>query len=222
MTHEPMSTKIVGLSLSLGVPVLFGLFLRPMIIEPHLNQPIGALVGLSIMWVVAFAVLIFTRNVENRPLTSIGWKPLSGKSALIAVGCGVLLSLLVPVLTLSAEALFHPSGSGTIANVAATYPWWMVLFSVITAGFTEEILFRGYALERLLEVTGNKLISGIISLLCFVAIHLAGWNIAHIVGVVIPLGAALTGLYFWQRNVLFVMLVHLVIDLPLVMMTLFA
>jgi membrane protease YdiL (CAAX protease family) len=104
----------------------------------------------------------------------------------------------------------------------SNYSWWILLLSVITAGITEEILFRGYPLERLLEVTGTKWISGLISLVFFVAVHATGWNIAHIIGVVLPLGIILTGLYFWQRNLLFMMIVHMVIDLPLVIMALIA
>lgn len=222
ITKANMQTKILGLSLSLGVPVLFVLLLRPMVIEPNVREPIGSLVGLSVLWVVTFAVLIVTRKVEDRSLATIGWKSISWKSALIAIGCGVLLSLLVPVLTLLARTVLLPSDSRTIATVVSDYPWWMVLLSTITAGVTEEILFRGYALERLLEVTGNKWISGITSLVCFIAVHLAGWNIAHIIGVVIPLGTVLTGLYFWQRNVIFLIIVHIAIDLPLVIMALHA
>jgi membrane protease YdiL (CAAX protease family) len=49
----------------------------------------------------------------------------------------------------------------------------------------------------------------------FVLLHLGGWNLAHVFGVVLPLGAILTGLYLWRHNLPFVMLIHLVIDLPL-------
>jgi len=138
----------------------------------------------------------------------------------MAIGLGILLSLLVPVFTLLVNAVFPPSDTGTITQVTSNFSWWILLLSVLTAGITEEILFRGYPLERLHEITGNKWISGVISLIFFVAIHATGWNIAHIIGVVIPLGIILTGLYFWQRNLLFVMIVHVFIDLPLVFIAL--
>jgi len=217
-----MKKTILGLSISLVLPAIFVLFISPTIIKPNVAEPIFVLVGFGIFWGVALVVLGFTRTVENRPLETIGWKPLSWKSALMAVGLGVLLSLAVPVLTLLVSAIFPPSDTGTITQVTSNFPWWMLLLGVLTAGITEEILFRGYALERLNEMTGNKWISGLISLVFFVAVHATGWNIAHIVGVVLPLGIILTGLYFWQRNLLFVMIVHMVINLPLVFMALFA
>lgn len=215
-----MKRTILGLSLSLVAPVIFILFIIPIFIKPNVNEPFSTLVSFGIFWGLAFAVLVFTRVIENLPLTTIGWKPLSWKSALLAIGLGILLSLLVPVLTLLVSAIFPPSNSGTIAQVASDFSWQVLLLSVFTAGVTEEILFRGYALERLQELTGDKWISGLISLVFFVVVHTTGWDIAHIIGVVLPLGIIMTGLYFWQRNLLFVMIVHTVINLPLVFMAL--
>ena len=40
------------------------------------------------------------------------------------------------------------------------------------------------------------------------------------VGAVLPLGAILTGLYMWRRNLLFVVIVHLLIGLPLILIAL--
>jgi membrane protease YdiL (CAAX protease family) len=36
----------------------------------------------------------------------------------------------------------------------------------------------------------------------------------------LPLGATLTGLYLWRRNVLFVAITHIMIDLPLLLVAL--
>ena len=217
-----MQKKVLGLSLSLVVPLIYVLFISPIFIKPNVKEPVSTLIGFAVLWGLAFGVLFFTQSVEKLPLTTIGWKPLSWKWILAAIGLGVLLSLFVPVLTLLVNAIFPPSDTGTITQITSNFSWWILLLSVLTAGITEEILFRGYSLERLREITGNKWISGLISLIFFVAIHATGWNIAHIIGVVIPLGIILTGLYFWKRNLLFVMIVHVVIDLPLVFIALLA
>jgi membrane protease YdiL (CAAX protease family) len=50
-----------------------------------------------------------------------------------------------------------------------------------------------------------------------VAFHLEGWNLGHIFGVVLPLGAVMTGLYLWRRNLLFMIITHFVLDLPIVL-----
>jgi membrane protease YdiL (CAAX protease family) len=214
------SKTIFGLSLSLVFPLIYVLFISPVFLKPKVDEPLFTLINFSVLWVLAFGVLFFTRKIEKLPLTTIGWKSLSWKWISIAIGIGILLSFLVPVFTLLVSKIFPPSDTGTIAEVTLHFSWWILLLSVITAGVTEEILFRGYPLERLLESTSNKWISACVSLVFFVAIHATGWNVAHIIGVVIPLGIALTGLYFWKRNLLFVMIVHVIIDLPLVFIAL--
>lgn len=215
-----MQKKIIGLSLALVVPSVYILFISPAVLKPRINEPASTLIDFAVLWGLMFVILFFTRNIEKQPLETIGWKPLSWKWIFAAIGIGVLLSLLVPVLTLLVNTIIPPSDTGTITQVASNYSWWIILLSVLTAGITEEVLFRGYALERLIEITGNKWVSGLVSLLFFTAAHAAGWNMNHIIGVVIPLGIILTGLYFWKRNLLFVMIVHVVIDLPLVVIAL--
>lgn len=96
----------------------------------------------------------------------------------------------------------------------------MLTLGVITAAVTEEVLFRGYALERLKQRTGRWSLAGLISVGVFTVIHLPGWGRAHALGVVLPMGAALTALYIWKRNLVLVMLVYLVIDAPLIVLAL--
>ena len=169
------------------------------------------------MWVIAASVMALVRIGEHRTLASIGWRRPTLKTIALGVGIGVVLSLTVPALSLLA-ALVLPefsTGEGSVTS-AAESSWWLVLFAVITAGVTEEIIFRGYALERLEELTGNRLLSSVVSIGAFTVLHLAGWNLLHVIGVVIPLGVALTALYWWKRDLMIVIIAHTVIDLPLV------
>lgn len=144
---------ILGLTLAPTVPVFYTSWIGPSFVEPLLGQPGSVMAGFGVIWAFALAIVLVTLSVEQRPSTSIGWRRPSLRSALIAVGLGVALSLLVPVLTLAVNAVLPPSGSGTITQVATAFPWWVLLLGVVTAGVTEEILFRGYAFERLRDVT---------------------------------------------------------------------
>ena len=60
----------------------------------------------------------------------------------------------------------------------------------------------------------------LLSLAAFVALHLQGWNLGHVVGVVLPLGAVMTGIYLWRRNLMFMIITHSLLDLPIVLLTL--
>ena len=84
-------------------------------------------------------------------------------------------------------------------SVAGGAPAWLLLVMVLTASVTEELLFRSYPIERLARLTGKRWPGALLSLAAFVAFHLHGWNLGHVVGVVLPLGAVMTGLYLWRR-----------------------
>lgn len=220
MTIKFNSKFLFGLVLSLILPVLYILWIAPNQIQPVVDTLSYTLIGFAVLWILALSICLYVTQIEKRPFTSIGWEALSWKSSFLAIGLGVFLSLLVPALTFLVSSIIKSSDSGSITQVATSFPWWVILLSVITAGVTEEILFRGYSISRLIEKTGNKWMSAIISLIFFICIHSSGWNLAHIIGVVIPLGAILTGLFLWKRNLLFVIIVHIMIDLPLVFISL--
>jgi membrane protease YdiL (CAAX protease family) len=209
---------MVGLLISLLVPLFFNLIVGPLFLEPRLDATLSALIGFGVHWLATLGLLLLVRIGEGQPLSSVGLRRLSWKWVLAAIGLGVALSLAVPLLTTLVGQVIPAPESGTIESTTAHYPAWVLLVGVITAGVTEECMFRAYPQERLIAVTRRPWLSATISLTLFVLAHLQGWNLAHVVGVVLPLGAALTALYLWRRNLLFVIIVHTLVDLPLVFM----
>ena len=73
-------------------------------------------------------------------------------------------------------------------SVASSAPAWLLLVIVLTASVTEELLFRAYPIEHLARLTGKRWPGALLSLAAFVAIHLQGWNLGHVIGVVLPVG----------------------------------
>ncbi len=173
-------------------------------------------------WLVAAALVVVVRRIEQRTLASIGFKSIATKEILLAVVIGIALSLSVPILTLAVSQIVPTSEEGSIASVAESVPVVLLLFGVLTAGITEEIIYRGYLMERILEKTQNKGLAVVISVAAFALPHLLGWNLVHFIAVVVPLGFILALLYVWKRNLIFNMIVHTLIDLPLVFISLMA
>ena len=206
----------VGLFISLLVPLFYNLIVGPIFLEPRLDATSYTLIGYGVFWLTALGLILLVRVGEGQPLSSVGLQRLGWKWIPAAIGLGVALSLAVPLLTLLVSQAIPAAESGAIESTTAQYPAWLILLGVMTAGVTEEVLFRAYPLERLIAVTRRPWLSATISLALFVLAHLHGWNLAHVVGVVLPLGAALTALYLWRRNLLFVIIVHTLVDLPLV------
>lgn len=208
----------LGLFLALVAPSIIVLIVGPYLFESLLDQKAEIVVGMLFMWLLAVSLIVITRHGENLTLSSIGLVWPTRVMILQAIGIGILLMLAVPVLSILSSALF-PEEMSSLETVTQL-PWWLILFGVITAGITEEILFRGYALERLEKLTENKWFSSVVALIFFVLVHIGSWNMAHVVGVVIPLGIVLILLYWWKRNTIMLMIIHVIVNLPMVFMVL--
>ena len=165
-------------------------------------------------------MIAITRWWERKPWFWLGLRPISWRAVLLAAGLGVVLGVAVPPLTAAVNRLMPQSDGGTVESVAGGAPAWLLLITVMTASVTEELLFRAYLIERLARITGKLWPGALLSLAAFVAFHLEGWNLGHVEGVVLPLGAVMTGLYLWRRNVVFMIITHFMLDLPIVLIAL--
>lgn len=184
-----------------------------------LSERNSTILGLILIWLLVIILLAIVKWGEKRAFSSLGAKPITGKEILLAVGIGILLSLMVPILTLLVSQII-PSDGGDIEAVVSNTSWWMMLAGILTAGITEEIIFRGYLIERIIELTKKNWVALSVSLIAFVLPHTMSWNLTHVIAVVLPLGLILSGMYLWKRNLLFNMIIHIVIDLPLFVMVL--
>lgn len=85
---------------------------------------------------------------------------------------------------------------------------------VVTTAFTEEILWRGYAVERAAAWIG-PVVASLIGLAVFVVPHVtffgAGWLVTNLPGAV-----AVYVLLLWRRNLWACILCHAVTNIPLV------
>jgi uncharacterized protein len=92
-----------------------------------------------------------------------------------------------------------------------------MLLVVVTSACTEEVLWRAFTVGQVQRLTGRVWPGAAIGLAAFVLQHAGGWNPAHVVGAVLPIGALYTLVYVCRRNLPLVMLIHFVTDLPLVL-----
>jgi membrane protease YdiL (CAAX protease family) len=207
----------VGLVVAVAGPFLVQLVFAPLILQSHVRSTTGVLLSQGMLLLLAGALIAITIGWERKPWSRLGLRPLSWRAALLAVALGVALSIAVPALTVAVNRVLPPSPGGTVESVASSGSAWLLLVAVLTASVIEELLFRAYLIERLTPLTGSPWLPALLSLAAFVAFHLEGWNLGHVVGVVLPLGAVMTCLYLWRRNLLFMIIAHLVLDLPIVL-----
>jgi len=92
----------------------------------------------------------------------------------------------------------------------------------ITSAFTEEVLFRSYPIERLTRLTGNQWLAGLITVVAFTVLHLFGWDWIHVLTAVLPAGIMLTLFYLWRHNLALNVMIHAILNAPLLLLPLLA
>ncbi|BDI21702.1 abortive infection protein [Herbiconiux sp. L3-i23] len=169
----------------------------------------------SIVWnlIATGALLAYVLLVERRPLSSIRLVRPRGKDlewALILFGCHMGWSWL-------ARTLWPPSADPGTATITAM-PEVQVIALILSAAVCEEILYRGYPIERLTELTGHRVIAVALTAPIFVAPHLIffdpQWLLYNGTGTL-----AIYVLYLWRRNLVACMVLHLGINAPILIPT---
>jgi membrane protease YdiL (CAAX protease family) len=166
----------------------------------------------AVKWLPAILVVAYTRFVENDDVSSLGvrWDGLRPFLKRVVVGL---------VVTLGANIVFAPVhqwfGTENIESEMAEYEDTSIperLFIAVTAGVTEELLYRGYALERLEDETDRPALAAGGSILAFVLAHKSdqwGWKSLPLIAQPATL---VTVLYMRSRDLLAVMTVHALND----------
>ncbi len=160
----------------------------------------------SLTWLCVIALLFIIKRGEGLPLRSVGIGTTSVKSSIL---WGAILTVLCGVVGGVVSSLTHFKGGETGAALAKL-PVWLVVFVVLRAGVVEELFYRGYAIERLQRLGLNRWWAGLIPLLIFGFGHWTnGWQ--NVV-LALALGAVLTVVYIWRRDLVANMIGHFAID----------
>lgn len=206
MTASRRVITFIGLALFLVVPIPAVIKLLPAL--PGVPRPYG---HEWIWWALFAAVLLYVLAIERRSLRTIGFGRVTWKSlvfgiagAVVAlVGIGLIFAFVMPVL--------QPKGYAHGMNAILHLPLWYRVYLVTRAAVVEETLFRGYGIERLIDLTGNRWIAGAVSWAVFTCAHLSywGWGALIVAGYG---GLVLTLLYLWRRDLVCNMIAHWLTD----------
>ena len=206
---------IAGLCLALlGIPAITTL--HRMLAPDPLGTGGIVVRELAILALTAALVALVVKG-ERLPLTSIGVRPdrvgrSLGWGVLFAVGC--FAAVIACLAIYSVMGIHYGEGQSISRALPVTG------LAVLRAGISEEVLYRGYAIERLQSITGSKWIAAAVSLILFAGFHFR----QGLAGVVIALvaGAILTAFYLWKRDLIANMFAHFLVDfIPNVILPLF-
>jgi membrane protease YdiL (CAAX protease family) len=200
-----VATSAIGVALALGFPFLpIGSWVNPFASTAHFVS------YEAIWWAVVAIMLAFIRVVERRPFASIGIRPMGRVDVLVAVAAGIaILAGLAGIFYLVLPRLGLSEGD-PMSQLLTTPLWWRCAL-VLRASVAEEILYRGYAIERLTDLTRHRGIAAALSCVAFTVVHLQYWGWGHLL-IAGFAGVALTALYLWRRNLGVNILAHAVVD----------
>ena len=204
MQDNSRSWTLVGLAIALfGLPAIVAIY------NWQVSTPTDTTIAVREVAILALTALLLWIVVkrEQLPLSSIGLafdRP--GKSLVR----GLVLAIIVFAALLAILAVYGQLGIkyGEGAKIAPSLI--ATLLTVIRAGISEEVFYRGFAIERLQSLGGSKWVAAAVSLLLFAGFHyrqgLAGMFIA------LAVGAIITAYYLWKRDLLATITAHFLVD----------
>jgi membrane protease YdiL (CAAX protease family) len=200
---------LVGLALALGVACL------PIGDWDREFAGIGHLIGNeAIWWIYVAAILLYVRKIERRLLSSIGFRTPGISNIALGACAGLLITAVLGAMyfvVLPALHLNDSMASTSNAGALMATPFWWRFISTIRAAVTEEVLFRGYAMERIEELSGSRTVAVVVSCVIFTLAHVSSWGWSHELFVAVG-GLAFSLLYLWRRNLWVNIIAHFIVD----------
>lgn len=200
---------VVGLGSTVVAP--FAAYVALLLVAGGLSSSMRE-VGAQVIgnWVCVAAIVAIVVRAERLPLSSIGIRSPRWRD----VGLGVAFWLAAIVFTIVSVAVVRPDVDSGPVELLLALPIGFRIVLFVTASVTEEVLFRGYALERVASLFGSIGAGAVITCIAFVAVHApfygAGESLLRL-----PIAIGLTVLYVRTRSLWSVIVMHALVDVPL-------
>jgi membrane protease YdiL (CAAX protease family) len=165
---------IIGLCFALGGPMLLANFGNQLSRNPDsLVSKILQQIALAMLFAIILGIVIFG---EQQSLSSIGLHSLRWQSILWGlIFAGFLILIYSPLLVWSMTRLGLAGFEKGLAKLESL-PFWYLALAVVIGGVVEEVLYRGYATERLSLLTESYWIGCVLSLIAFGLAHVPLWG----------------------------------------------
>lgn len=200
-TVPPLTACIIGFSL-LALPAF-------VLLAETLSMKVSPAAELAVQWGVAALVVGTAVAVENRSFAAIGFRRPAWADIGYLLGTSVV-ALFVFVLTdplVAALGLPVGEDAGTLATGVGLE---LALVGAVTTGVVEEVLFRGYPIERLLEYTDSHLVAGGLTWAVFTVAHTVVWPLGNLLQIAAVAGV-LTLVYLRRRTLVPVLGAHVLV-----------
>ncbi|WP_217628992.1 CPBP family intramembrane glutamic endopeptidase [Halopelagius longus] len=185
---------VVGLVVALlGIPAL-SFAARTLSVGLH---PVAEI---ALLWSLLGVVLGVVFVWEDRPLRSLGVRRPDRIDAAYLLAATVL-GFLALAATGPLVEMLGLAQSGQTGMGVEEYGVGIAVAAAVTTGVVEEVLYRGYAIERLAERSESALVAGGLSWAAFTVAHAVSWQLGDLLQV--ALAALVFTLVYVRRRSLF-------------------
>ncbi|MEO6126850.1 MAG: CPBP family intramembrane glutamic endopeptidase [Ferruginibacter sp.] len=180
------------------------------------------LVSRFCFWILLLLLILYTTKIEKQKFLlwpDKRYTSLQYLLSVLAVFAAFFVSMLIGQLLLS---LFVPKEKSVsmleLLNLFRNNKF-LLVFTCLTAGVCEELIFRGYILPRLQLIFKNTTAAVVVSSLLFGLLHYRYGTLANMFG---PFFIGLvSALYYWKyRNIKVLILCHFLWDLMAILILL--
>jgi membrane protease YdiL (CAAX protease family) len=197
--QRPAPATLIGLLAALLGPPLF-VIVPDAIFGPFPSLTIQIVLQVLYCGLAALVIWIVVRH-EHLPLRSTGLRRPGWSTLLWAILLCLVLAVL-PVVTSPLTTRVGPEGVDAGIERLVRLPLWFRIVLGATGGFVEELLYRGYAIERLAMLTGRLWLGGVLSAMAFAVAHVPAWGLGFSLAADLPFGIVMTLFYLWRRDVI--------------------
>jgi membrane protease YdiL (CAAX protease family) len=167
---------------------------------------VGPARELVVQWGTVAVVVGVAVGVEEQPLSGVGFRrpTWTDLGYAVAAALGALAVFAGTDSVVEGVGLPVAEYSGGIADGVGIG---LALAGAVTTGVTEEVLFRGYSVERLLAHTDSPLVASGLTWAVFTIAHAVVWPVGDLLQVA-SVAAVFTAVYLRRRTLVPVMVAH--------------
>lgn len=207
---EGPDARVSGTAAGLLIVLAFSL-LPLMGGEPQAVSSEGLWVTDATKWFVTIVLLLVVVFWERRPLRSLRLRPPRLAEVAVGLAAGAGWLLLARGLTGFVVQPLGGSIDTSTADALLALPFVQRVSVVAAAAVSEEVLFRGFLMERVEEITGRAWLAVLATVVLFVGGHLLHFGlVTNLFQTLITLAFAL--LFLWRRDLTAVIVMHATID----------
>jgi len=172
------------------------------------------------------ALLVLTLQYERLPLGSLGVHKIRAQEIYFGLAAGLAIVALSAAV---AELIPHrgAAGSGEFESLVRAIapadfsalsqaPIWLALLVLIASALAEEVAARGYAIRRLRVISGTTVLAAAAALALDMLARIPLWGLRYTL-VILPAEVVLVALYLWRRQLVTVVVAHLMLTLTILL-----